>query len=106
MFAKHRRGAAARAGFGASRAVAGTALGLSKAEDVTVLDEESSPIMNALFSSDNHGRFRLRLFGGFDMESISLSDMLQKFAPHQFQVCVTFFFFLSFTRRIDHSSRI
>ncbi|KAF9380612.1 Anaphase-promoting complex subunit 4 [Podila verticillata] len=56
-----------------------------KAEDVTVLDEESSPIMNALFSSDSHGRFRLRLFGGFDMESISLSEMLQMFAPHQFQ---------------------
>ncbi|KAG0099379.1 Anaphase-promoting complex subunit 4 [Podila epicladia] len=86
MFAKHRRGAAARGGFGgAARTVAGTALGLSKAEDVTVLDEESSPIMNALFSSDNHGRFRLRLFGGFDMESISLKDMLLKFAPHQFQ---------------------
>lgn len=70
----------------ASRTVAGSALGLSKAEDVTVLDEESSPIMNALFSSDSHGRFRLRLFGGFDMESISLSEMLQKLAPHQFQV--------------------
>ncbi|KAF9279468.1 Anaphase-promoting complex subunit 4 [Mortierella antarctica] len=86
MFAKHRRGAAARGGFGgATRTVAGTALGLSKAEDVTVLDEESSPIMNALFSSDNQGRFKLRLFGGFDMESISLKDMLQKFGPHQFQ---------------------
>ncbi|KFH69701.1 hypothetical protein MVEG_04507 [Podila verticillata NRRL 6337] len=86
MFARHRRGAA-RGGFGgmASRTVAGSALGLSKAEDVTVLDEESSPIMNALFSSDSHGRFRLRLFGGFDMESISLSEMLQMFAPHQFQ---------------------
>lgn len=88
MFARHRRGAAARGGFGgmASRTVAGSALGLSKAEDVTVLDEESSPIMNALFSSDSHGRFRLRLFGGFDVESISLSEMLQKLAPHQFQV--------------------
>lgn len=87
MFAKHRRGAA-RGGFGgmASRTVAGSVLGLSKAEDVTVLDEESSPIMNALFSSDSHGRFRLRLFGGFNMESISLSEMLQTFAPHQFQV--------------------
>ncbi|KAG0040604.1 Anaphase-promoting complex subunit 4 [Podila clonocystis] len=85
MFAKHRRGAAARGGFGGAARTAGTVHGLSKPEDVTVLDEESSPIMNALFSSDSHGRFRLRLFGGFDMKSISLKDMLQEFAPHQFQ---------------------
>ncbi|KAG0330345.1 Anaphase-promoting complex subunit 4 [Podila humilis] len=85
MFAKHRRGAAARGGFGSmgSRTVAGSVAGLSKLEDVTVLDEESQAVMNTLFSSDCQGRFRLTLFGGFETEPVSLLELVQQFSPRQ-----------------------
>ncbi|KAK3829669.1 MAG: anaphase-promoting complex, cyclosome, subunit 4-domain-containing protein [Linnemannia gamsii] len=50
---------------------------LSPEENCNVLDEESSPIMNVLLSGDHQGRMMLRLFEGFDMESILLSDLLK-----------------------------
>ncbi|KAF9427015.1 Anaphase-promoting complex subunit 4 [Podila epigama] len=88
LTAKHRRGAAAMrnpfAGLG-PRAVAGSVVGLEKLEDVSVLDEESSAVMNVLFSANLQGHFKLRLFGGFDMKSLSLLDMLGAYSPHDFQ---------------------
>ncbi|KAF9911645.1 hypothetical protein EC991_002763 [Linnemannia zychae] len=51
----------------------------SPEESCNVLDEESSPIMNVLLSGDHRGRLMLRLFDGFDMETVSLSDLLKAY---------------------------
>ncbi|KAF9093321.1 Anaphase-promoting complex subunit 4 [Mortierella sp. GBA35] len=54
-----------------------TKAGANPEERCNVLDEESSPIMNVLFSGDRHGRFMMRLFEGFDMDSVSLPELLK-----------------------------
>ncbi|KAF9084602.1 Anaphase-promoting complex subunit 4 [Mortierella sp. AD031] len=54
-----------------------TKAGVNPEERCNVLDEESSPIMNVLFSGDRHGRFMMRLFEGFDMDSVSLPELLK-----------------------------
>lgn len=55
----------------------GSKSGPNPEEGCSVLDEETSPIMNALFSGDHRGRFMLRLFEGFDMDAVSLLDLLR-----------------------------
>ena len=55
----------------------GAKSGPSPEEGCSVLDEETSPIMNALFSGDHRGRFMLRLFEGFDMDAVMLLDLLR-----------------------------
>ncbi|KAF9112171.1 Anaphase-promoting complex subunit 4 [Mortierella sp. AM989] len=46
------------------------------AEKMDEPDEESSDIMNILFIGDNKGRFKLRLFGGFETGPVSLLELL------------------------------
>ncbi|OAQ33214.1 hypothetical protein K457DRAFT_122904 [Linnemannia elongata AG-77] len=55
----------------------GSKSGPGPEEGCSVLDEETSPIMNALLSGDDRGRFMLRLFEGFDMDAVSLLDLLR-----------------------------
>lgn len=55
----------------------GSKSGPGPEESCSVLDEETSPIMNALLSGDDRGRFMLRLFEGFDMDAVSLLDLLR-----------------------------
>ncbi|KAF9124519.1 Anaphase-promoting complex subunit 4 [Mortierella sp. GBA39] len=55
----------------------GAKSGPSPEESCSVLDEETSPIMNVLFSGDHRGRFMLRLFEGFDMDAVLLLDLLR-----------------------------
>jgi hypothetical protein len=55
----------------------GSKSGPTPEDGCSVLDEESGPIMNVLFSGDQRGRFILRLFEGFDMDSVSLLDLLR-----------------------------
>ncbi|KAF9156967.1 Anaphase-promoting complex subunit 4 [Linnemannia schmuckeri] len=55
----------------------GAKSGPSPEENCSVLDEETSPIMNVLFLGDHRGRFMLRLFEGFDMDVVSLPDLLK-----------------------------
>ncbi|KAF9942981.1 anaphase promoting complex subunit 4 [Mortierella alpina] len=49
------------------------------AENIHVMDEESSDIMNVLFVGNDQGRFTLRLYGGFETDSISLPKLLDAY---------------------------
>ncbi|KAG0282707.1 anaphase promoting complex subunit 4 [Linnemannia gamsii] len=55
----------------------GSKAGSSPEEGCNVLDEETGPIMNVLFSGDQRGKFMLRLFEGFDMDTVSLLELLR-----------------------------
>ncbi|KAF9131198.1 Anaphase-promoting complex subunit 4 [Mortierella sp. 14UC] len=57
----------------------------SPEESCNVLDEESSPIMNVLLSGDHQGRLMLRLFEGFDMDTVSLSDLLRTYGSGSYK---------------------
>ncbi|KAF9291825.1 Anaphase-promoting complex subunit 4 [Mortierella alpina] len=48
-------------------------------ENIHVTDEESSDIMNVLFVGNDHGWFTLRLYGGFETDSISLPKLLDAY---------------------------
>ncbi|KAF9960280.1 anaphase promoting complex subunit 4 [Mortierella alpina] len=49
------------------------------AENIHVTDEESSDVMNVLFVGNDQGRFTLRLYGGFESDSISLPKLLDAY---------------------------
>ncbi|CAO3567166.1 unnamed protein product, partial [Mortierella alpina] len=49
------------------------------AENILVMDEESSDIMNVLFVGNDLGQFSLRLYGGFETDSISLPKLLDAY---------------------------
>ncbi|KAF9573985.1 anaphase promoting complex subunit 4 [Mortierella alpina] len=49
------------------------------AENIHVTDEESSDIMNVLFVGNEQGQFLLRLYGGFETDSISLPKLLDSY---------------------------
>ncbi|KAI8604868.1 anaphase-promoting complex, cyclosome, subunit 4-domain-containing protein [Dissophora ornata] len=48
-------------------------------EGIDDLNEESSDIMNVLLSGDNQGLFKLRMFGGFETNPLSLMDLLDSY---------------------------
>ncbi|KAF8977944.1 Anaphase-promoting complex subunit 4 [Entomortierella lignicola] len=53
------------------------------AEKTDEPNEESSEIMNVLFVGDKNGQFKLRLFGGFETNVVSLLELLQSFGIHE-----------------------
>ncbi|KAF9992681.1 hypothetical protein BGZ79_002772, partial [Entomortierella chlamydospora] len=55
------------------------------AEKIDEPDEESSDIMNVLFVGDNKGWFRLKLFGDFETDLVSLLDLLRSYGIQGFQ---------------------
>lgn len=55
-------------------------------ENIHVTDEESSDIMNVLFVGNDHGRFTLRLYGGFETDSISLPKLLDAYGVKGYKV--------------------
>ncbi|KAG0304314.1 anaphase promoting complex subunit 4 [Dissophora globulifera] len=54
-------------------------------EDVIDMDEESSDIMNVLFAGDSCAEFKLRMFGGFETNAISLLDLIRSFGIKDFE---------------------
>ncbi|KAF9954838.1 anaphase promoting complex subunit 4 [Mortierella alpina] len=56
------------------------------AENILVTDEESSDIMNVLFVGNDQGQFTLRLYGGFETDSISLSKLLEAYGVRGYKV--------------------
>ncbi|KAF9932012.1 Anaphase-promoting complex subunit 4, partial [Modicella reniformis] len=54
-------------------------------EAVDEKDEESSDIMNVLFAGDNHGCFKLKLFGSFEVKAVSLLDLMESYGVKRFK---------------------
>ncbi|KAF9157481.1 anaphase promoting complex subunit 4 [Mortierella sp. AD011] len=55
------------------------------AEKIDECDEESSDIMNVLFVGDDKGWFKLKLFGDFETDLVSLLDLLHSYGIQGFQ---------------------
>ena len=66
------------------------------AENILVTDEESSDIMNVLFVGNDLGQFTLRLYGGFETDSISLPKLLDAYGVRGYKVFSSRFYFLAF----------
>jgi hypothetical protein len=56
-------------------------------DDVDEKHEEGSEVMNVLFAGDNCGEFRLRLFGAFDVKSVSLLSLMEAYGIRDLKVC-------------------
>lgn len=67
----------------------GSKVGPSPEEGCSLLDEETGPIMNVLFSGDQRGRFMMRLFEGFDMDTVSLLELLRIHGTKNHLVCTS-----------------
>ncbi|KAF9349554.1 anaphase promoting complex subunit 4 [Mortierella sp. AD094] len=55
------------------------------AEKIDEPDEESSDIMNVLFVGDNKGCFKLKLFGDFETDLVSLLELLRSYGVQGFK---------------------